>query len=97
MPPDPPHFVADAVEDRLPQVGLHGADVPRLERIEPAQDVEHGLLDQIAGIEAAPRCGRQPAVRPAFQLRHAALQERLHRLAVAARGPGPPARWSARR
>ena len=57
-----------------------------LERVEPPQNVKHGLLNEIPGIEVVPRRGRKLAMRPAFQLWHAALQKRLHRLAVA--GPG---------
>ena len=86
MTPDLPHFVADAIDHRLSEVGLHGADVPRLEGIEPPQHVEHGFLNEVPGIEAAPCRGRQPAVRPAFQLRHAALQEGFDRLPVAGAG-----------
>jgi hypothetical protein len=33
--PDPSHFIADAIENRLTEVGLHGADVSGLKRIEP--------------------------------------------------------------
>ena len=57
MTPDAPHFVANAIQDRLPKIGLHRADVSGLEGIELPQHVEHRFLHQIAGIELpfAPR------------------------------------------
>src|SRR6187402_2203775 len=57
-----------------------------LERVEPPQNVKHGLLNEVPRIEVVPCRGRQPAMRPAFQLWNAALQKRFHRLTVA--GPG---------
>jgi len=52
-------FVADAVDDRLAEVGLHGADVPRLEVIEPAQHVQHGFLHEVLRVEAGTSRGRR--------------------------------------
>ena len=49
---DPPHLVADAVDDRLPQVGLHRADVARLEHVEAPQRVKRGVLHEIVGVKA---------------------------------------------
>jgi hypothetical protein len=75
MSSDPSHLVANPIEHRLAQIGLHGPDVPGLEEVEPTQYMENRLLNQIARIERAPRCGRQLAVCPPLQLRHAPLQE----------------------
>ena len=86
MASDAPHFIANAIEHRLAQVGLHRADMAGLERVEPSQDVQHGLLNQIPGIEVVSRRRRQLAMRPPFQVWNAALQKRLHRLTVARLG-----------
>jgi len=85
--PDPSDLVADAIENRLAQIGLHGANVLRLERIEPTEDVKDGLLNQIAGIEGPSRGRRQLTVRPPLQLRHTPLKQRFSRLSIAAPGP----------
>jgi hypothetical protein len=66
-PGEAPHLIADSVDDRLAQVCLHGAHMPRLERIEPGDGVHRGILHQIAGIEVAAGRRRQSAVSPALQ------------------------------
>ena len=83
MPADSAHLVADPVDDRLPEVRLHGADVPRLEGIESPQHVQHGFLDQVAGIQAPPRRRRQAPVRKSPEAWNRPLQQRLDRHAVA--------------
>jgi len=83
LPPDAPHFVANAVDHRLPEIRLHRADVARLKAIEPAQHVQRRVLDDVVGVECAAGGGRQAAVSPAFQRRQAALQQRLRRGVVA--------------
>ncbi len=87
MAPDPSHFVADSIEDRLPEVRLHRADVSRLEGVQSAEHVKHRLLNQVAGIEAAPHRGRQPAVGPPLEVRDAPLQEGFDGRAVAGLRP----------
>src|SRR5262245_16827060 len=84
MTPDLPHFIANAIQHRLSQIRLHGADVSRLEGVQTTKDVKHGFLNEVAGIEGIAGGGRQLAVRPAFQLRHASLQECLDGLTVSA-------------
>ena len=64
VPADPAYLVPDAVDHGLPEVGLHGADVPRLEPIQATHHLQNGFLDEITGVERVARGGRQPAVRP---------------------------------
>src|ERR671911_457564 len=52
LPADAPHFVADAVDDRLTQIRLHRADVAWLERPEIPEDMERRFLYEIARIQA---------------------------------------------
>ena len=77
------HLVANPVDDRLSKVGLHRADMPRLERVEPRDRIHRGVLNEIARIEMAARRGRQPPMRPAFQGRKAALKDRFDRRLIA--------------
>ena len=56
--PDSPDFIPDTVDDRLPEIGLHGADMTRLERIEIADGMERGFLNKVACIEPAARGSR---------------------------------------
>ena len=51
MTADAANLVADSIDDRLAQVRLHGAHVPRLEGIETPKDVQHRFLDQVSGIQ----------------------------------------------
>ena len=83
-PDKPPHLVADPVDDRLPQVRLHRADVPRLERVEPRDGVHRGILDEIGRVEMAARGSRQTPMRPALERRQASLEDRFDRGLIAA-------------
>jgi hypothetical protein len=51
MTTDAANFVADSIDDRLTQVRLHGAHVPRLEAIETPEDVQYRFLDKVSGIQ----------------------------------------------
>ena len=83
LPADSPHFVADAIDDGLTKVRLHGAHVARLEHVEAPQHVHRRLLDEVLGIERPAGSRGQPAVRPALQRRKAALKQRFHGAAIA--------------
>ena len=83
MPADAPHFVADAVDDGLAEIRLHGADVARLERVEAAEGVKRGFLNEVLRIQAPRAAGGQAAMGPALQRRQAALEQRLHADAIA--------------
>ena len=85
-PDEPAHLVADPVDDRLPQVRLHRADVARLERVEARDRAHRRILDEIARVEMAARGSRQAAVRPAFERRQASLEDRLDRRLIARAG-----------
>src|SRR5205809_60653 len=41
----PPYLIADTIEERLTQVGLERAVVPRLERAEPLDDLRERVLN----------------------------------------------------
>ena len=60
MTSNPANLVPNAVDDRLPEIRLHRADVPRLECVEAAQDVQHGFLDQVARVQRT-SCRRRKA------------------------------------
>jgi hypothetical protein len=77
-------LVADAIDDRLPEVCLHRSDVARFEHIEAGEHVHRRLLNEVAGIERPPRRGGQPAVRPSLQTGEAPLEKRFHGETVAA-------------
>jgi hypothetical protein len=74
---DLPHLVANPIDDRLPEISLHRADMSRLEEVEPFDQIEGGILHQIVGVEAATRDSWQAAVGPALKLRQAPLEERF--------------------
>jgi hypothetical protein len=82
----PASDVADAIQNRLAQVGLERPLVPRLERIEPAHRRDHRVLHQIRGLEHAARRRRHPSVRPPPQRRDAALQQPVERRLVSQLG-----------
>ena len=70
-----------------PQVGLEGAVVARLERLELAEDrlVEH-LEDDVPGVDDTSHAGRDPARRPAAQAGEVPRAEDIHRGGVALAG-----------
>jgi hypothetical protein len=54
-------LIADAIQERLSQVGLERAVVARLERAEALNDLRQRVLDEIVGIQgAACPAGRRP-------------------------------------
>jgi lipoate-protein ligase A len=63
----PPHFVADPIDDGLPEVGVQGTVVPHLEHLQPLEGVHHRLLDEVLGFEQVAGVLRQAAARPPAQ------------------------------
>ena len=96
MTADSADLVPDPVDDRLPEIGLHGADVPRLEGVQAPQDVKHGLLDQIAGVQCPARRGRKAPVGKAPEARNRPLKQRLDGQTVPFPGLARPTRSWAR-
>src|SRR5204863_4157055 len=86
MPASASDLIADPVDDRDPEVGLHRADMAGLELVEASEDMDGGFLDQVARVAVAARVHRQPPMGPPLQLREAALEERFECQAVAAAG-----------
>ena len=79
--------VANRIDHRQPQVGLHGPDMSHFEGVQPSEHMECRFLYQVAGIHEASHGVRQPPMRPSPQFRQAALQDGLDSLAIAFTGP----------
>ena len=79
----PPREIADAVQDGLPQVRLESSLVARLEHVETAHGRDHGILNNVGGLEHPARRRRQPATRPSAQGGDAPLHQPLARGLVA--------------
>ena len=86
LPCDPADLVANPIDHRLPQICLHGPDMPWFKLIEIGDNVEHCFLDKIVGIVFRARRLRQPAVRPHLERRQAPFHESLEGRAVAFAG-----------
>ena len=87
MPADPAHFVANSIDDRLAETGLHRAHMAGLEHIQAPERVKRRFLHEVAGVERSARGGRELAVRPPFERWKAPLQQRLDRGPVAGACP----------
>ncbi len=59
----------------------------RFEVIESFDELQRGILDDVAGVEMAAGIGRQSAVRPPRQSGKTPLEQRLDRGAVASLAP----------
>src|SRR5437762_760893 len=75
-------FVANAIEHRLTQIRLERAFVTGIELIQPAERIDDRVLNEILGIERAPRGRRQSSASPAAQRRQAAREQAVERAAV---------------
>jgi hypothetical protein len=71
----------------LTEIALHGADVSRLEELKASHEIERRILDEVVGVEAAARGGRQTPVRPPLELRQAPLEKCFGRHPIACPSP----------
>ena len=74
---------ADAIDDGLTEIGLHGADVARLEYVETPQHVHRRLLDEVLRIERSARSRGQAPVCPTLERRKAPLKQRFDGATIA--------------
>ena len=91
-PPLPPQLVAQAVEHRLPQIGLQRADAARLEPLNPLKRPEQGVLDKVVGVGQVAGPPGQAAAGPALERLEVAREQAVERVVVA--GAGASIRWS---
>ena len=77
-----PREVADLVQDHEPQIALKGPLVLRLEGPHSIERSNHGLLNQVIGVDEAARISWKPPARPLSKERQEMLEETTERGAV---------------
>jgi len=82
-PPEPPQLVADAVEQRLPQVRLECAIAARFERLHSLKRLEQRFLDKVLRVRDVARPSGKPPARPPPQ----AWEIAANKLSTAALSP----------
>ena len=75
--------IANPVHDRLPQVGLKSALVPRLEGVQTPERGHDGVLDEIRRFDHSASRQWHPPARPAPQRRDTPLEQLVERRGLA--------------
>ena len=86
IPRDPPNLVADAIDERLPQVRLQRTVVTRLEILDMPKRLGERLLHQVFGVPKVTGPSRQTSPRPAPQRALVPPNQVIQRLRVALPG-----------
>ena len=78
-------LVANAIEDRLPQIRLKRTDTAGLEALDPLKRLDQGVLDKVVGVGQIARPAGQSPSGPALERLEMAGEQPLQRPAVPAR------------
>ena len=74
-PADPPDLVANAIEQRLTEVGPKRAFPSRLEPLHVLKRLQHGFLHKVVGVGHVAGPAGETAARPAIEQRHVPAEE----------------------
>ena len=75
-------LVANAIEDRLPQIRLKRTDAAGLEALDPLKRLDQGVLDKVVGVSQIARPPGQSPAGPALERLEMAGEQPLQCLAV---------------